>query len=180
VNERKTNGLPTEERPAIPERVWAPLAAGLLILAVGGAGLLLHQPLLFPSLGPTAFLQTETPDQPSARFFNVVVGHLLGLLSGFLAVWMFGLTNAPSVLSTHDLTPARVWASALAVALTLLAGLFLSASHPPAAATTLLASLGGFPPTWHTTVTVLSGVLVVALLGEGLRRLRLAQLGRAK
>ena len=160
---------------AVSDRVWAPLASGLLLVA-GGAGLLLQQPLLFPSLGPTAFLQTETPDQPSARFYNVCVGHLLGLLSGFLTVWVFGLTHAPSVLSTHQLTPPRVWASAVAIALTLLLGLLLRASHPPAAATTLLASLGGFPPTWHAGLSVMSGVLIVAVLGEGLRRYRSAQL----
>nr|WP_244977120.1 HPP family protein [Deinococcus humi] len=134
-----------------------------------------HQPLLFPSLGPTAFLQTETPDQTSAQPYHVVIGHVVALLAGFLAVWVFGAADAPSVLATHDLTAPRVWASVLAVALTLLGGLLLRASHPPAAATTLLASLGGFPPTIKSATTVMGGVLLIALLGEGLRRLRLMQ-----
>ncbi|MGI8748328.1 MAG: HPP family protein [Deinococcus sp.] len=106
------------------------------------------------------------------------MGHLIGLLSGFLAVWLLGATNAPSVLATHDLTSPRVWASALAVALTLLVGLLLRASHPPAAATTLLAALGGFPPSLRSFLTVMGGVLIVTLLEEVLRRARLAQLGK--
>ncbi|BDP43735.1 hypothetical protein DAETH_37040 (plasmid) [Deinococcus aetherius] len=167
----------TGRQPGIPQALWAPLSAGALILVIGLFGLAAHQPLLFPSLGPTAFLQTETPDQPSARPYHVVVGHLVGLLAGFFAVWVFGATGAPSVLATHDLTAPRVWASVLAVALTLLGGLVLHASHPPAAATTLLASLGGFPPTVRSTVTVMGGVLLVTLLGEVLRRLRLRQTG---
>ncbi|GHF44024.1 CBS-domain-containing membrane protein [Deinococcus metalli] len=170
-------GKPDEHRAAIPDVVWAPLAAGALLLVVGGIGLLAHQPLLFPSLGPTAFLQTETPDQPSARAYNSVVGHAMGLLAGFLAVWLFGASSAPSVLATHTLTSPRVWASALAIILTVLVGLLLRASHPPAAATTLLASLGGFPPTVRSAVTVMAGVLIVTALGELLRRWRLRQQG---
>ena len=165
----------TEHKPFIPDAVWAPISAGVLLLVVGVLGLVTHQPLLFPSLGPTAFLQTETPDQPSARPYNVVVGHLVALLAGFLAVWVFGAVDAPSVLATHELTAPRVWASVLAVALTLLGGLLLRASHPPAAATTLLTSLGGFPPTLHSAATVMSGVLLITLLGEVFRRLRLKQ-----
>jgi CBS-domain-containing membrane protein len=164
-----------EQKPAIPDAVWAPISAGALMLVIGLLGLVTHQPLLFPSLGPTAFLQTETPEQPGARPYNVVVGHVVGLLAGFLAVWVFGATETPSVLATHDLTAPRVWASALAVALTLLGGLLLRASHPPAAATTLLASLGGFPPTLRSTATVMAGVVLVTLLGEGLRHIRLKQ-----
>jgi len=166
---------PSEPRPNIPDAVWAPLSAGALILVIGLIGLVAHQPLLFPSLGPTAFLQTETPDQPSSRPYNVIVGHLVGLLAGFLAVWVCQAAGAPSVLTTHELTAPRVWASVLAIVLTLLVGLLLRASHPPAAATTLLASLGGFPPTLRSTGTVMAGVLLVALLGEGLRRLRVKQ-----
>ncbi|MFC4453881.1 HPP family protein [Deinococcus sonorensis] len=159
----------------VPDTVWAPLAAGLLMLAAGLVGLGLQQPLLFPSLGPTAFLQAETPDQPSARPYNTLVGHLIGLLSGFLAVWLTHASSAPSVLSAHVLTAPRVWASVLAVILTLLGGLLLNASHPPAAATTLLVSLGGFPVSLHSAVTVMGGVLLVTLLGELLRQARLRQ-----
>ncbi|MGI8748327.1 MAG: hypothetical protein ACR2J4_08280 [Deinococcus sp.] len=53
-----------QNKPSIPETVWAPLSAGALMLVVGLIGLAAHQPLLFPSLGPTAFLQVETPGSP--------------------------------------------------------------------------------------------------------------------
>lgn len=89
---------------SIPDVVWAPLASGSLMLLVGLLGLIAHQPWLFPSLGPTAFLQAEQPDQPSARLYQTIVGHLCGLLSGILAVVLLGATTTPSVLSSHELT----------------------------------------------------------------------------
>jgi len=67
----------------------------------------------------------------------------------------------------------RVWASGLAIVLTMLGIALARASHPPAAATTLLISLGGFRPTVHDALTIAAGVLVVAVVGEALRRLRL-------
>ncbi|BAY43621.1 hypothetical protein SAMD00079811_12010 [Scytonema sp. HK-05] len=158
---------------ALPDVVWAPLTAGGLMLMVGIIGLLAHQPWLFPSLGPTAFLQVETPGQPTARFYNTVIGHCLGLGAGFLSVALVGAQAAPAVLSTHHLTPIRVWAAVLAVGLNMLFGLLLKASHPPAAATTLLVALGGFEMTVHGALTVVAGVMIVATVGEVLRRIRL-------
>ena len=157
----------------VPDIVWAPLSAALLMGIVGLIGLLAHQPWLIPSLGPTAFLQTEQPEQPTARFYNTVMGHLHGLIAGVAAVLILGANAAPPVLSTHDLTPVRVWASVLAVGLNMLLGFVLKAFHPPAAATTLLVSLGGFKPTWQDAVTIMIGVLIVAIVGEALRRIRL-------
>ena len=156
----------------IPELVWAPTVAGLLMLIVGAFGLAVHQPLIFPSLGPTAFLQAELPQLPSSRLYNTIVGHLLGMGAGLLAVALLGASTAPSVLATGELTPIRLWAAVLAIFLTLLAGLVLKASHPPAAATTLLFALGGFQPTRHETIVVTMGVLIVAVVGEVLRQLR--------
>lgn len=161
---------------SIPDVIWAPIASGSLVLLVGLLGLATHQPWLFPSLGPTAFLQAEQPDQPSARIYHTIVGHLCGLLSGILAVLLLGATTAPSVLSAHELTPVRVGASVLAIALNMLTGLILKASHPPAAATTLLVALGGFKPTVQDSLTVMIGVSIVAIAGEVLRRFRLGEL----
>jgi hypothetical protein len=46
--------------------------------------------------------------------------------------------------------------------------ILLHASHPPAAATTLLVALGGFKPTVHDALIVIIGVLIVATIGERL------------
>ncbi|WP_295618078.1 HPP family protein [Chamaesiphon sp. GL140_3_metabinner_50] len=156
----------------IPDLVWAPIVAGLLMLIVGAFGLAVDEPLIFPSLGPTAFLQAELPQLPSSRLYNTIVGHVLGLGSGLLVVTLLGAGTAPSVLATGELTPIRMWASVLSIVLNLFAGLLLKASHPPAAATTLLFALGGFQPTRHETIVVIIGVFIVGITGEVLRQLR--------
>lgn len=157
----------------VPDLVWAPVAVSSLLLAVGLIALLFGQPWMFPSLGPSAFLQAEDPDRKSARFYNVIVGHLVGLASGIAAVLVVGASNAPGVLASDILTPVRLEAAVLSAVLTMIGLSLLRASHPPAAATMLLVALGGFPPTWKTASTVLAGVLVLAVLGEGVRYLRL-------
>jgi hypothetical protein len=56
--------------------------------------------------------------------------------------------------------------------LTLLICLLLKASHPPAAATTLLVALGAIK-TRQDAFNVVAGVLLIAVFGETARRLRL-------
>lgn len=172
-NQRANSDRPAKTRIGkIPDIVWAPIVSGLLMLIVGLLGIAFRQPWLFPSLGPTAFLQAEQPDQKTAQFYNTVVGHLCGLVAGLLAVMLFGAATAPPVLSTGELAPVRVWASVLAIALNMLLGFLLKASHPPAAATTLLVSLGGFKPTISDTIHVMFGVVIVAIAGEIFRQIR--------
>jgi CBS-domain-containing membrane protein len=131
-------------------------------------------PWLFPSLGPTAYLQAESPAHPASRFYNTVVGHGIGLVAGFLAVFLLNAYTDPVVLVSHSLTWERAGAAALALALTLGVALLLKASHPPAGATTLLVALGAFK--LEDIPTVVAGVLIVAVVGELARRLRLGQL----
>jgi CBS-domain-containing membrane protein len=73
---------------------------------------------------------------------------------------------------THHLVGIRVLASAVALGLAIAGELLLRASHPPAAATVLLITLGGFSVSVHSAVTIMVGVVLLALLGEPLRRLR--------
>jgi hypothetical protein len=165
--------LPKTFTPAsLPELLWSPAAGGMLVALVGVIACLAGQPWLIPSLGPTAYLQAETPAHPSSRFYNTVVGHLIGLAMGFLAVAIFNAWQSPGVFSDHQLVFARVWASALALGLTLLVALLLKASHPPAGATTLLVALGAIRTT-QDALNAAAGVVLVALLGTALRRVRL-------
>jgi CBS-domain-containing membrane protein len=147
-----------------------PLVAALITMVPGLIGWALGQVLLFPSLGPTALMQVHIPEHASSRPYNVIVSHTIGILAGFVSVDLFGLAAAPSVFATHTLPLTRVLAVALAILVGTAAEVALRAQHPPAAATTLLAALGSFRPTFREFITVLAGVLLVACAGEFAKR----------
>jgi CBS-domain-containing membrane protein len=147
---------------------------GGLLLAIGGLGWLLGQPWLFASLGPTAYLLAHSPSQPSAHAYNIIAGHLIAVCAAFAAVAALGAGDAPPVFTTHELVGSRVLASGLALIVAVGVELLMNASHPPAAATVLLITLGGFPLSLHSATTIIIGVLLIVLIGEPLRRLRTA------
>lgn len=123
------------------EALYASIAALIAIAISGAAAYVFKQPLLFPSLGPSVFLFFETPLAPNASPRNTILGHLIGLVCGLFALFVFGLWTAPSVLQA-GMTVPRIGAAALAVALT--SGLLVVTRlpHPPAGATTLIVALG--------------------------------------
>jgi HPP family len=157
---------------AVSDSLWVPIVVGGLMSLIGALGWMFGQPWLFASLGPTAYLMAYSPSQQAARVYNVVVGHLIGMSTAFAVVIAFGTDDDPSVFVTHQLDGSRILASGVALTVALTVELLLHASHPPAAATVLLITLGGFPPTVHSAAVILVGVLLLALSGEPLRRLR--------
>lgn len=168
------SGLHPAQRP--PRRFLALRQAavvGLVLLAPGLVALATGEPLLFPSLAPTAVLQAHAPAHPWARYYNIIVSHLVGMAAAFFAVALFGLAQAPSVFAVGSVSPARVGAAVLAVALGTFLEMRLAAHHAPAAATTMLVALGSFPATLHSAAIIAAGVLVVAAAGEAGRRLHL-------
>jgi len=160
---------------AIPNQVWAPLMSGLLTLIVGGLSLLAGMVWLFPSLGPTIYLQTQRPADPSSRFLNTLLGHLLGLAAGFAGVFLFNAFNDPVTLQAKELTAGRLGAAVVALALTLLLTLLLKAHHPPAGATTVLTALGSIQ-TAQDAINLMIGVLIIAIAGEFIRKTRTSRL----
>jgi CBS-domain-containing membrane protein len=146
--------------------------AAALLLGVGAVGLLVGKPWLLPSLGPTAVLLAVSAAHPTARPWNIFVGHVGGLVAGFAAVFILGAQDAPVVLTDGQLVPARVFAAAIAVALTVLIGELLRAPHPPAAATALLVALGSIA-TLDKALWVVAGAALIAILGEAVRLVRL-------
>ncbi|MGK3649130.1 HPP family protein [Pseudarthrobacter enclensis] len=76
--------------------VYAGVLSLVVLAACGALGLMLHQPWLFPSLGPTVMLFFESPEQPASRPANALVGHGVGLVAGAALLYAFGLQSVPS------------------------------------------------------------------------------------
>jgi CBS-domain-containing membrane protein len=115
---------------------------GIISIAImSAAAAITGQPLIFPSLGPTAFLLFYTPLLPAASPRNTLIGHAIGAAAGYLSLVVFGLTDRGPAL-VEGVTWARVGAAALSLGLTSGAMVWARSPHPPAGATTLIVSLG--------------------------------------
>ena len=91
---------------------------GLLTIALSGViAWLVEEPLVFPSLGATAFLFFETPMAEVASPRNTIIGHGVGAAIAFGWLLVFGLTDAPSALES-GFTLERAAAVALSVGCT--------------------------------------------------------------
>lgn len=148
----------------------APLLEAALIVILALAGWLSRTPLVFASLGPTAFEIIETPKRPSARPYNIIVGNLIAVLAAFAAMWLTGAWAAPSV-SAHGVPLDRVWAATVAAMLTVFGTLLSRAAQPAALSTTLLIALG-IMQTVKDGIMIMVAVLLITAIGEPLRRWR--------
>ncbi len=150
--------------PAAYSLLGSGLVVGLAALAAHALG----QPLVFPSLGPTALLLFDTPLAPFASPRNTLIGHAVALGVGVLALLVTGLFDDPSAFE-QGVSPSRVVAAALSVAVTGAVLGCLDARHPPSGATTLLVSLGVLsrPP---QLAAVAAGVVLVVGAGWLLNR----------
>jgi hypothetical protein len=137
---------------------------------VGGLGLAFQQPWLFPSLGPTIYIHTVTPNQDAARPWNTFVGHAIGAAAAFLSLAIFGALHAAPAMTAGHVSMARIAASGLAVALTIGGQIPVRASHAPATATTLLITLGDLPADLATVGVLVVGISLATFLCDWGRR----------
>ncbi len=131
--------------------------------------LVTREPFIFPSLGPTAFLLFYTPQTAAASPRNTFSGHLIGAASGYLALLVFGLTNAGPA-TTVGVDAARAGAAGLSLGLTAGVMVWLRVPHPPAGATTLIVSLGILARPEQLAVLML-GVVLLLVQGFVINRL---------
>jgi CBS domain-containing membrane protein len=126
------------------------------------------EPLVFPSLGATAFLFFETPMAEVASIRNTVIGHTVGTVVAFFWLSVFGLVGDPSAIAT-SFSADRVACIALSLACTGGFLRLLRAAHPPAGATTVIVSIGLL-----TTVSqlgiLLAGVVLLSAAAWALNR----------
>ena len=151
-------------------KVPAPLLAGAVMAVIGALSWALHVPWLFPSLGPTIAIQAQAPDSHVARSWNVVVGHAIGAAVGIACVHLTGVIHELPVNISHAISASRLVAAMLAMGLSMALQHFAKADHPPAQATTLLVVVGALDADLRGASVLLAGILLVALLGESVRR----------
>ncbi len=87
-------------RSRLRTSLYAGSVSLVITFIVGGLGFAFQQPWLFPSLGPTIFIHTVTPDQDAARPCNTFVGHAIGAAAAFLSLAVFGALDAPSAMAS--------------------------------------------------------------------------------
>jgi hypothetical protein len=153
------------------ELVIAPVGEAVLILVAGVAGWAAHQPLVFASLGPTAYELIETPHRRSAEPYSILMGHGVGVGAAYVALWLTGAWRVAAV-SAAGVPLERVWCATVAAALTVLGTLVANARQPAAIASCLLIALGMLQRPQDAGV-ILAGVALMTVVGEPLRRVRL-------
>src|SRR5690554_764981 len=134
---------------------------GVSIALVSFIALVTQEAFIFPSLGATAFILFYVPMAQPASPRNTICGHLIGALMGLLALYLFGLQDAPSAFVSHVDLP-RVGAAAVSLGLTSCLMVLLKVAHPPAGATALIVSLGLMPNPSQLPV-LMAGVLVLLI-----------------
>lgn len=166
-------------KPMRHEEIYlAPLLEAALIAVIALAGWVSHSPLVFTSLGPTAFELIETPDRRGARPYNIIAGNIIAIVAAFVALWLTGARGAPSV-SSAGVPVLRVWAAVLAAMLTVFGTLLLKATQPAALSTTLLISLGTMQ-TVKDAGLIFAAILLMTAMGEPIRRWRERDRQKAK
>ncbi len=127
---------------------------------LGAVAAILKSPFIFPSLGPTALLLFVNPTEKAASPRNSLCGHAIGILCGYAALWMMGLTHAPPAIEA-GVHAERVICAALSLVSTGALMVLLDVWHPPAGATTLIISLGIITRPFHLLIIELAVVMLV-------------------
>jgi CBS domain-containing membrane protein len=124
--------------------VWAGFVfvnSFISLAIIAYAAQLVDSTLIFPSLGPTAFLFFYRPLDAVSSPRNAICGHALGIVVGFAALWLFGLQGNPGI-GMEGVSVLRIFCAGLALATTCALMILLNLMHPPAASTTLIVALG--------------------------------------
>jgi len=130
-------------RPSSAVLLFVFSAGACALGIISAAAYLTRLPLLFPPLGPSAFILFSTPMSDRAAPRTLIFGHALSVGAGLVALHAVQVAwPGPSLLDPQVLNGARIVAIAVAMALASLLMLSLRCPHPPAAASALLAAMG--------------------------------------
>lgn len=147
------------------DRMGTTLHTGLLISTTAAMAWLSGLPMLFPSLGPSAFVLALFQDSDATSPRRVIGGHAIGVAAGLLAYHLLGVTISITAAADPGSFEALLLGASGVLATMVTAGgmLVTDTRHPPACATTLIVSLGLLSsPLEGALIVATVAVLVVA------------------
>ncbi|WP_321393056.1 HPP family protein [Emcibacter sp.] len=146
---QNSQSLPETLRRNFPNLFWpwfgGAVAISLLGLVTSTSGV----PLLMAPFGASCVLVFGLPKSPLAQPRNVIGGHILTALTGFIFLYLFG---------------DSWWAMGLAVGTAIALMQLTRTTHPPAGANPILVMMSA-PAAPFLIFPVLSGALIVVLTG---------------
>lgn len=147
----------------------AGINCGLAMLQISLFAWLSDLPLVFPALGPTAFILFSAPFSPAAAPRSVIMGHLTGMVSG-CAAWHLMTYLSGGMVSLQDGGWPLLCSASLALAVTSLLLVRLSYPHPPACASALIIALGGVTD-WLALLAMAAAVVLLAFQAVCINRM---------
>ncbi len=146
-------------RPVLIIFVFAAGATALAIISM--AAIVTRLPLVFPPLGPSAFILFYTPMSDAASPRSMLLAHSMAIAAGLLALGAFAWIFPTADLATSTIMNGpRISAIALSMGLIGVGMIVWRCVHPPAAATALIAVMGYL----ETSVQVLGLIGAVLML----------------
>jgi len=136
--------------------VFQSLIATLVIFAVLLI-LSMEQAVIIASIGATTFIVFATPNSPTAKPWNVIGGHVVGLLCG-----------AACGFIPHSSLLAMAAVYALAVGLSIFVMVVIDTEHPPAAGTALGIAMAGV--SLEAAAAIITSAVVLSLAHHVCRR----------
>ncbi len=125
-------------------------AGGTALAILSVMASLTRLPLLFPQLGPSAFILFYTPMSEQASPRNVLLAHFMAVATGLLCLWlMAGLFPLEFLGAGSAFNWQREVVVACSVGLACLLMAVANCVHPPAVSSALIAALGYFETPLH-------------------------------
>lgn len=147
--------------------LYVVICSVLTMAIIGVFAVWAAEPFVFPSLAPTLFILFAFPLAQEANPRNAINAHLIGLLAGIAALFVFGLVDVAPDVTDLDWHRLGAILFALALAIGLIMG--LRVLHIPGVATALIVAMGllAAPADW---AFMFVGVILVILVAVTINR----------
>ncbi len=148
-----------DERKAIS--LVAAVNGGTSILILTLLAWLVDLPILFPALGPSAFILFSSPFSPAAAPRSVIMGHFVSIAVGYATWCLVSFASGHPVSLDTGGWPVLASAS-LAMAASCVLLICLACPHAPGCATALITALGA-ANSWVSLLGMMAGVVLLTV-----------------